>query len=61
MKPIEQYVVRSKNGWEIEYFDDYWKALGCVEEYERYDTANGTYEPGFYEIYDLKKESVVWP
>lgn len=57
----ERYIVRSKNGWEIEPCKTLEEALGVIKNFEAEDEYSGTYTPDFYEVYDMVNEEIVWP
>ena len=58
---LNRYLVRNRNGWELESFNELADALDCIDNYEKMDTYEEAYEPDFYEIYDNEKGKVVWP
>lgn len=57
----KRYLIRSRNGWEIESFDALDNALDCINDFESRDIYEDTYTPDFYEVYDTLKEKVIWP
>jgi len=58
---LNRYLVRNRNGWELESFNELADALDCIDNYERMDIYEEAYEPGFYEIYDNEKGKIIWP
>lgn len=56
----KRYIVRNKDGWEIEQCDTIEEALDVIENHENEDEYSGIYELDFYEIYDSVKREVVW-
>ena len=57
----ERYIIRSRNGWEIESRETLEDALGVIENFETKDVCLGIYTPDFYEVYDTVNEEIVWP
>ena len=56
----ERYIIRSRNGWEIESCETLEDALDVIESFETKDEYEGIYTPDFYEVYDTVKEEIVW-
>lgn len=55
-----RYSIRdSETGCIIDDFETLKEAEKAIESYEKADKEAGTYEEGFYEIYDNEKEEVV--
>lgn len=56
----ERYAVRDREaGLTCETCATIEEAREIVREYEEIDRSEGTYTPGFYEIYDLEQEEII--
>ena len=57
----KQFLIRSnETGTVIEEADTLTEALKIISKYKNEDKANGTYEYGFYEIFDNVLEEVIF-
>lgn len=56
-----RFIVRNKNGWEIDSKATLDEALDLINDYENIDEAEGIFVPDYYEIWDDEKKKVVWP
>lgn len=57
----KQFLIRNREtGTVIEEADTLTEALKVISKYEAEDKANGTYEDGFYEVFDNVLEEVIF-